>query len=291
MTNIPAQFKTPAQPQVNLLPPEVGERRRTSRRRGAAVALFVLFLMVVGALYAFIWLGKEAAIAEADKEEKRTAELQAQIESYSEVDIVKAQLSNAESARQYAAAVEVFWPLLVASLNGALPENVDASEWVISMPSFGQSPLPPESPFNREGVGRVTFNIRLSDPINAADVEESLNRIPFLQDARASVVTASAGQDAEGGVTGPSGWVLDGAVSINYDVLMQRYSPLWFGTDGADSLEEYYEDYYSRLLAGNGVPPGYPPLPPATPPVLIPGQSAVEPQPQPEPSPSEELES
>jgi hypothetical protein len=294
MSEVPAQIKAPLQPQVNLMPPEVGERRRTSRRRGAGVALLVLFLFVLAGLYALIWFRKEAATAEAAAEAERTAELQAEIASYSEVDVVKAQLANAESARQYAAAIELFWPLLIASIQGAMPSEVDPDEYVVSMPSFGGSPTSPESPFGRAPVGRLTFTINLAAPVDAVPVVDQLNTVPFFERARASVITTDTGEGAEGGgPNGPAGWVLEGSVDLNYDILMQRYSALWFGADGADSLEEYYQSYYEGLLAGQGVPPGYPPLPVVTPPPFIPGQSGVvsEPEPTASPTPSEEVAS
>jgi hypothetical protein len=286
------------------MPPEVGQRRHRSRQRSIVVLLFALFVLFLAAGYVGItWLASSAA-ADAQAAENRSAELQAEIAALSEVDEVQQQILNADSARQYAAAVETFWPLLYASVNGLLPEGSTIQIFDVSMTPFGTSPASPTGPFDVTGVGSITFTAEVPLYVDAATFEDQLNTVPGFDRARVSTVTVAAatvgaesaavsgeGQapdDAAAGEAAPTdSYVVNATVVITYDALMMRYSPRWFGTDdeSLDSLESYYVGLYEALLAGEGVPDGYPPLPVVTPPPFIPGQVVV-PPPVGEPAPA-----
>jgi hypothetical protein len=273
---IPAQFKVPAQPQVNLMPPEVGERRQRTRRRGATVAFLVIFVLLVGAVYGLAWFQKSQAQAAAAAQTERTAELQAEMAQYTEVDAVKAELANADAARQYAASLEIFWPLLYDALGAGMPDTAVVDLYTFTFPPFDASPAVTGSPFGRAPIGQVGYTVKLTAPILAADVENQLNTVPFFERARATVVRI----DDEGSAEGESAdattqmWVLEGTVDVNYDILMMRYSPLWFGEDpddDEDGLEGYYREYFDALINNQPRPTEYPPLPEATPLPFVPG--------------------
>ena len=286
MNPVPAQFKIPAQPQVNLMPPEVGQRRQRSRQRGGVLAFFIIFVLLLAGLYVGATFLKGQAQQAQAAEEQRTVELQAQIAAFSEVDSVKAELLNAESARQYAAGVEVFWPLIVASLETGFPDSVDVDVVSFEFPAFGSSPAVPESPFARSPIGKINFTVNIATLPEASEIEDQLNRVPFFERARVSAITQLTGAGGGGEVpvvtegeeeapvvTGPItvGWAVTGTVDLTYDGLMLRYSPMWFGEpEGTASLKDYYQDFYDALLAGGPLPSTYPPLPEATPPPFVP---------------------
>lgn len=288
MNPVPAQYKAPALPQVNLLPPEVGERRIKARRRGVGVFFLIVFLLIIAAVYTGVLFLKNVAVAEADLESERTSQLQAQIAEYSVVDTVKARLNNAHSARQYAAAQEYFWPLLMAALEAGMPDEVQIEEYVFTPTPFGQSPPPSASLFARSPVATISFTGRITNPELSAAIENELNSVPFFERAR---VTAVAWEDPESGEGGEgvatTVWLIEGTIDVTYDAMMLRYSPWWFGEEGAESLEAYYREFADAIIEGREIPLDYPPLPVATPPVFIPGQGGVV-APAPAPAPSEE---
>jgi hypothetical protein len=278
------------------MPPEVGERRHRSRQRSIVVLLLALFVLALAAGYVGISMLTASAVSDAQAAENRSTELQAQISALSEVDQVQQQILNADSARQYAAAVETFWPLLYSSVNGLLPEGSTIQIFDVTMTPFGTSPASPTGPFDITGVGSIAFTAEVPFYVDAASFEDQLNTVPGFERARVSTVTvAAATVGAESAAVSGEGeapddsaategaptdtYVLNATVVITYDALMMRYSPRWFGTDdeSLESLEAYYVNFYEALLAGEGVPDGYPPLPVVTPPPFVPGQLAVAP--------------
>ena len=287
MSEIPAQFRPGGKPQVNLLPPEVDAKRQRTRQRSAAVGFLVVFLVLIAGAYLFVWSMERSAAASAAAEAQQTADLQAKIAEYAIVDVVKAQLVNAESARQSAAAVEVFWPLMIASLRAGMPAEAIVDSYKFTMPPYNETPPTASSLFGRAPIGVVSFKVHVTQPVVAAAIEDQLNTIPFFE--RARVVTIRPGDggtaEAQAGVAAnavPTSWEIEGTIDVTYDILMMRYSPYWFGAPATDttpeleSLEAYYSDYYEALIAGNGTPPGYPPLPEVTPPPFIPAQTGTE---------------
>jgi Tfp pilus assembly protein PilN len=299
MTDVPVQFKAPWQPQVNLMPPEVGERREKTRRRGVAIFIFVVFLLLLVAGFVFLKMLAGQAQAEADRENQRTAELQAQLATYTEVDTINAQLTNSEAARQYAAAIELFWPLMYSSVNGALPEGTQVQTMSFDVTAFGTTPAPAADPFAQTGVAQVTLSAFVPDYATIATLEDSLNSVPYFTRARATAMTRPEALDSpEGGASAegdqgdaeavPAGaYLVQMTVTVTYDGLMLRYTPRWFGTDEQGAgLEQYYQDYYEALINGSGVPSTFPPQPEVTPPPFVPGTGGVAPAPAPDPSAS-----
>lgn len=309
MNPVPAQYKAPTVPQVNLIPPEVGERRLRSRRRGIGIGFLAVWAAVLVAVSFLAIQQRNSAQEAAAAEAERTVELQTTLAQYSEVDVVKAQLANAESARMYAAGLEVFWPLMLAAVDAGMPDIAQLKTLVFSLPPQGQSPADPSSPFARAPIGSFAFTAIIVDPADAKLVEDQLNTVPFFERARVTAVVLddSVTSSGEGAVEdGPVIWVAEGTVDINYDALMFRFTPLWYGNpettvdeDGIETtvavnpLELYYQDYFEALIAGLPVPTYYPPLPEVERPILTPGNPPVPvpTEPAPEPAPSQEATS
>jgi hypothetical protein len=275
-------------PQVNLIPPEVGQRRAKSRRRTVVVLLFVTFILFLALGYVGVAYLSLQAQAEAEAEAQRTAELQAEIASLSEVDLVKAQLANSEAARQYAASVELFWPVMLAAIDGALPEDARVQNMDFATTPFGGSPPLASDALGFPGVATVTLTIDIPNMTRAAEIEDSLNAVPFFTRAR-TTQGASSGTTVEGAtadISSASTYLVDITFTVTYDALMMRYSPRWYGDDDfSPSLEEYYADYLAALLAGAPLTE-YPPLPEVTPPPFVPGSGGAPPAPEPSPAPS-----
>jgi hypothetical protein len=273
MTTIPAQFKARPVPQVNLMPPEVGQRRAKSRRRTVVVLLFALFLLAIAAGYVFIAMLSAQAQADAQAEADRTVLLQEQIAALSEVDVVKAKLANSESARLAVANTELFWPLMLSAIDGALPDTSRVQSIQFAMPEFAQAPAGASSPLDIPGVSLVSMTVAVPAYVDASFVEDRLNEVPFFARARVSQVwqeDTTGGEDPD--PDAPPIFMMDLTFIVTYDGLMMRYSPLWFGADGqGESLQDYYEALRDSLIAGNGIGNDYPPLPEVTPPPFIPG--------------------
>lgn len=285
MNPVPASFKIPPVARVNLLPPEVGQRRERKRTRG--LWIFGLTVLVIGLAGAYVWATLQVGAAEeqAEQEQLRTTQLQGEIAALTEVDQIKSRITNAESARMFVAANEVYWPLLLATVDGAVPEGVTVREVTHSLTPMGQTPTGAASPMDIAGVGSMRVTLVVPANIDAATIQERFDGVPMF--TRTYVLDAR--QDNEGGgaeSTDPDAeivtrYVLQLEVTLSYDILMQRFSPRWFGTDdeSVKSLEEYYRDYAQRIADGKPGPTDYPPMPEATIPKFVPGQSGLPPAP------------
>lgn len=277
MSSIPAQYKVPPRPQVNLIPPEVAARRAKSQRR---VMFSLLAFIVVGAIVAgYLWLNTfiHADEARAQAEQQRTAELQAELASLSEVDAVKAKLANADSARKTAAAIEFFWPLILSAVDGAVPDDARIESFTFSAPDFGGDPPGPGSAFDIPGVAGITLTVDVPAASYAIDLENRLNAVPFFDRARATQVWAVRDSGEGGGEGAIVSYLVEISVTVTYDALMMRHSDLWYGTGGDNTtrpLEDYYRAYLRAILEGGSLP-GYPELPDVERPVFVPGAEGI----------------
>src|SRR5690606_18568001 len=83
MNPVPAQYKAPTVPQVNLIPPEVGERRLRSRRRGIGIGFLAVWAAVLVAVSFLAIQQRNSAQEAAAAEAERTVELQSSLAQYS----------------------------------------------------------------------------------------------------------------------------------------------------------------------------------------------------------------
>lgn len=303
MSDVPAHFKAPRFPQVNLIPAEVNQKREKKRRR--ATAFLLLALLIAAIAVGYVWLVLQVASAEerAATEAARTAELQSQIAALTEVDEIKAKIVNAESARQFAAANEIYWPLVFASIDGALPEGVVPTEILHQFTPLGQTPQGPTGPFDVAGVGTLTITLDVPAYVDASVVQDSFNGVPIFTRAYVTAVRtadeagAAEAEGAEAEVVAAM-YTIDLQVTVTYDALTQRYSPRWFGTDdtGTESLLDYYRSFASSIALGQPGPTEFPPMPPTTIPPFVPGTSGTvpeapptDPSATPSPTPSPEV--
>ena len=152
---------------VNLLPKEIGERRRFRRvQQGLAL---VVVLTVCGAGAAVWWSQREVsdAQAELDTVQARTADLQRRRNDFADVPRVTAQVRAAEDARATAMTNDVPWYRYMTDLEAAAPDDVSFTAFTFTVPGAAsaaqattagaqtstQDPLAPTN-----GVGAVTLD-------------------------------------------------------------------------------------------------------------------------------------
>jgi len=151
---------------VNLLPKEIGERRRFRRvQQGLAL---VVVLSVCGAGAAVWWSERQVddAQAELDAVQARTVTLQARRSDFAEVPATTAQVEAAEGARATAMANDVPWYRYMTDLDAAAPSGVSFTAFTLTVPGAAttaasaggaqtstQDPLAPAN-----GVGAVTLD-------------------------------------------------------------------------------------------------------------------------------------
>lgn len=142
-----------AVPRVNLLPPEIEERRRFRRIQiglGAAV-VGTVGLVALGFLAASSSVNsanEELAVATAEQ-----SRLQAESAKYADVTAVYAQAAAAQAMLTEAMGKEVRYSQLLSDLSLSVPENV----WLTSL-VFTQAEVPPAVGSTQPGIGTVTVS-------------------------------------------------------------------------------------------------------------------------------------
>ena len=116
-----------APPFVNLLPPEIIERRALKQLGALLAAVLLLVLALAGGLVYMAGSGKGAAQAELTSAQAETARLQAQATSLDSARKAQVALQAAQTALQAAMANEVLWSRYLDELRGKLPDGVRLS--------------------------------------------------------------------------------------------------------------------------------------------------------------------
>ena len=150
-------------PRVNLLPPEIGERRRLKKLQTGLGAGVAAAAVVVGALTLLAMAQVDSAQEDLDASQARGVRLQAEANKFAEVPLVYAQVEAAQAQLGQAMGQEVRWsyflndislktPNKVWLTNMTVAQNVDTAATVaVPTPALAQGSYIPS------GLGTVTF--------------------------------------------------------------------------------------------------------------------------------------
>ena len=134
-------------PRVNLLPPEVGERRKL-RKVQAGLAVGILGVAgVVGLLYVQAGSGESTARASLETAQVTNTSLQAQADKLAYVSKAKQQIDAAKASLKAAMGSEVLWSKTMQELQRRLPDGVRFTNVAV----VGDGPLA-----NSAGTGAST---------------------------------------------------------------------------------------------------------------------------------------
>jgi len=141
---------TGAVPRVDLLPPEVHERRRTASVRSTILLLALLAVVIVGGGFTFASLLVMQSSATLAAEQERTLDLLAQQGEYIEVRQVQGRVTASEAAMRIGLSTEVDWTgvirqVLAAQPPGMVLQNVDIVSVTPTTP-FPQPTVPLQNP-------------------------------------------------------------------------------------------------------------------------------------------------
>lgn len=169
-------------PQVNLLPPEIRNRRSLGRvkvRLGIAL-LFVLLLAALAFVYAAFT--ENTAAEELAAAQRDVADLTAQQEEFAEVPRVKGQIDAVATARELTMATEVLWTTYLRSVQAVTPEPVRITTFSTAMPGPLQAPMSSTSPLDALSVGSVNFTGNAATLPDLAAWMDALDAVPGLAD-------------------------------------------------------------------------------------------------------------
>ena len=111
-------------PKVNLLPPEVEERRRLRRLQAACAAALVMSMAAVGGLY-YVDHGKVAtAQTNLDQAQAETARLQGETNDFSYVTETQRALDEAQATLRLTLGNDIQWSQYLHDISVVIPDDV-----------------------------------------------------------------------------------------------------------------------------------------------------------------------
>ncbi len=170
-----------ALPQVDLLPPEVRERRRTGRLRGWLVLCLLCVVTACGAVWALSWMEQQRVQDELAAVEARSAALAVEQQRYAEVPSVLSQLRALEAARAQATSTEVLWQPYWSAIAATAPDSVSIESLTASVAPTVVDGAATDAT-TAGPPGSIVFTARSRDLPDTATWVEQLAAVPGFSD-------------------------------------------------------------------------------------------------------------
>ena len=133
-----------ALPRVNLLPPEIAEKRRARQLQAGMGAAVAVAVVGVGAVYVMAHSSANHAKSELATAQSQTTSLQAQVAQYAGDLSLRAQLTTEQGMLSSAMGTEIQWSHYLNDLSLRIPDNVWVSQITVS--ESAGAPTAPAAP-------------------------------------------------------------------------------------------------------------------------------------------------
>lgn len=143
---------------VNLLPPEIDEKRKVRRVQALMVGATAASVGVVGLLYMAQVARVNSAKDAVAQEEARGAQLRVEVGKYANVRAAYAKRDAAKQLLTTATDPKVAWSQYLNDISLTIPENVWLSELTVEQAVVGEQAVAPQSPLFAAGIAEVTVN-------------------------------------------------------------------------------------------------------------------------------------
>lgn len=192
-------------PRVNLLPPEIGERRRLKKVQTGLGAGVAAAAVVVGALTLLAMAQVNSAQEDLEAKKARGAQLQSQQAQYAEVPLVFAQVEAASAQLGQAMGKEVRWSYFLNDLSLNVPGKVWLTSMTVTQDVDGavvaataNPTVPGGGTYLTPGLGTVTFQGKgyahndVAAWLNALTRQNGLTQPYFTSSAQEEIGSKSA---------------------------------------------------------------------------------------------------
>ena len=130
-----------AMPRVNLLPPEIGEHRRSSQLRLVLAGVIVVTAAVIAGLYVSADRASQDAAAQLQLEQDRSSAISREAARYAAVPRLENEAQAGETSLRTAMAQEVRWSYFLGDLSSIMPADVWLTSMTMTQPLGGQAPV------------------------------------------------------------------------------------------------------------------------------------------------------
>lgn len=200
-------------PRANLMPPEVGIRRKQAAQRRSLLALGALVTVVTIAGVVASFLFAAAAEQRLADERRITEQLLATQLGYAEVTQLRADLQLITGVRTQIAEVEVLWADALVPYLGVLGPEVTVSNLTVLGNAPAQPPLGLGGPLRQERVATIAMTISTPDVPTPWVWLRAWERIDTYADASVDLITNA-----------DSGYTTTVTINLNPSALSGRYA-------------------------------------------------------------------
>lgn len=240
-----AVFDAPAYaaPSVNLLPPEISQRRALRKLQAGLAALVLASAAVVGLLYVQAGSGKSEAQARLNAANAQKAVLGAQTASLAHISAEKATVDAARASLKAAMGSEVLWSSTLDNLRLRLPDGVryqSIAVTAIVAPAAGAAapaPVTGAAAVPSNVVATVVFTGVADDMNHVATELDQLALVPGLSNVYLTSTTkgttpgsSASSTSTSSSAAGGEGVQFTASANITNSVLSHRYDNLTGGS-------------------------------------------------------------
>ena len=203
-----------ASPRVDLLPPEVADRKKGAALRRSLVMGVVGAVVLSAGAYAFAsWQSIQAAVELSDAQVE-TAALIAQQGEFGEVRTLSGLRATITDARQTGALTEIDWSLFYTDIQATLPAGMTIDQFVISANSPTRELAAPTVPTHGARAAEVTYIV------TSPSLEALSTWLVTLKG-----VLGYADATATPAVTGPGGYTATVVLDVDSQRYTKRFAP------------------------------------------------------------------
>lgn len=138
---------------INLLPREIAERRRVRRQASVLVALFVVWVIVLAALWFLRQMELRREQDRLENAQARAQALQTQVDALQEFALLEQTVQQKEQTLRTAMAGDVHWSRLLIELSMIIPQDA----WLTSFAGSAVPGAPPAGQPAAPSLGSQTF--------------------------------------------------------------------------------------------------------------------------------------
>ena len=178
MNPVPSQIGAARIAQVNLLPPEVAQRKAQGRLRVLLVFILLAFVALLVVAWVFAFGFKLAAEADLAAEQELTTQKQSELAAYNYLPALEDQLQNSRDARGWAGVSDMKWSDHLTAISQVLPAGITFETMTVAP----VSPIAPLSQgdlvFGGLDLGLISFQGQSASPRTVSDLRDAIDALP-----------------------------------------------------------------------------------------------------------------
>jgi hypothetical protein len=178
---------------VDLLPPEVGIRRKERTLRSVLVFLVLVTVAVVIVAWELSSLLAQSAQSQLAAEQAKTQDILTQQQGFSELTTTRSLVAEATGARTLFTSTQVTWADIVASMKSVLPPGAFITSATLTGRAPWEAQLAPTGPLEAERVATISLTVDTVTLDDVAAYQKALSLEKFAATVSPDTITNGNG--------------------------------------------------------------------------------------------------